>query len=238
MTTFVLVHGAWHGGWCWRHVADMLRAQGHQVFTPTMTGVGERSHLLHPNIDLDTQIADIVNLMKWEGLEDVVLCGHSYGGFVISGVAEIMQSALSSIVYLDAFFPDDGQSVADLADPEQAQIYTELVSAGMPIVPVPAAVFNVNEKDRAWVDSRCTAHPSRCFTQKIALTGARDRIARRTYILATDWVGFFAPFHERLKSTPGWQLHEMPCGHDAMIDMPKRLAEILIQSSVLGPMPG
>jgi pimeloyl-ACP methyl ester carboxylesterase len=113
--TFVLVHGAWHGGWCWRRVADRLTVNGHKVFTPTMTGLGERSHLLDGKISLDTHITDIVNVIKWEGLSDIVLVGHSYGGFIITGVAEQMPSVISSIVFLDAFVPDNGQSIADTA---------------------------------------------------------------------------------------------------------------------------
>src|ERR1700746_2403292 len=103
--TFVLVHGAWHGGWCWRRVADQLRREGHAVFTPTLTGLGERAHLLAPGIDLSPHVADIVNMMRWEGLSEVILCGRSYGGFVISGVAEAMAARIRSIVFLDAFLP-------------------------------------------------------------------------------------------------------------------------------------
>src|SRR5690349_3432057 len=112
--TFVLVHGAWHGGWCWRRVADRLRRDGHAVFTPTLTGLGERSHLLQPGVDLATHVADVVNLMQWEQLSDVVLCGHSYGGFVISGVAEQMSTAIRAIVFLDAFLPQNGDTILKL----------------------------------------------------------------------------------------------------------------------------
>src|SRR5262249_36325421 len=108
---FVLVHGGWLGGWCWRRVADRLRERGHVVFTPTLTGLGERSHLLSAGIDLDTHIADVVNVVKWERLNDVVLCGHSFSGFVISGVAEQIAPAIRSIVFLDAFVPSDGDSI-------------------------------------------------------------------------------------------------------------------------------
>src|SRR6202044_2874776 len=116
-STFVLVHGAWHGGWCWQRVAERLNRDGHRVFTPTLTGLGERSHLLRTGINLQTHIADVVNLMKWEGLTDVVLCGHSYGGFVVSGLAEQMASALGSIVFLDAFVPRDGEAALDITSP-------------------------------------------------------------------------------------------------------------------------
>ena len=112
--TFVLVHGAWHGGWCWRRVADRLRHDGHAVFAPTLTGLGERSHLLEPGIDLATHVADVVNLMQSERLSEVVLCGHSYGGFVISGVAEQMSAAIRAIVFLDAFLPQSGDTILKL----------------------------------------------------------------------------------------------------------------------------
>src|SRR5271157_4782762 len=115
--TFVLVHGAWHGGWCWRRVADRLRLDGHAVFTPMLTGLGERSHLLRPGIDLATHVADIVSVMRWEQLSEVVLCGHSYGGFVISGVAEMTLTRIRSIVFLDAFLPANSDTILKLTGP-------------------------------------------------------------------------------------------------------------------------
>jgi len=226
MATFVLVHGAWHGGWCWRRVADRLTANGHHVFRPTLTGVGERSHLLNPDIDLDTQITDVVNVMKWEGLTDVVLCGHSYGGFVISGVAEKMESAISSIVYVDAFLPDDGMALIDYVGSEQRQRHLDQARDGVPTPPNAAEFFAVNERDRAWVDSQCTPHPAKCFVQKPSLPGARDRIARKTYVFASGWNGHFGPFRDKAENDPSWRVIDVPCGHDIMIDMPERLAEI------------
>src|SRR2546430_11596775 len=115
--TFVLVHGAWHGGWCWRRVADLLQQRGHKVFTPTMTGWGERSHLIDGKINLTTHVTDIVNVIKWESLKDIVLVGHSYGGIIISGVAEAMRDAIGSIVFLDAFVPGNGDSVGARGPP-------------------------------------------------------------------------------------------------------------------------
>src|SRR5687768_1637622 len=111
---FLLVHGAWHGGWCWRRVADLLQANGHTAFTPTLTGLGERSHLMRAGINLTTHITDVVNVMKWEELSGIVLCGHSYGGMVVSGVAEQMADKIASIVFLDAFVPENGDAMADL----------------------------------------------------------------------------------------------------------------------------
>jgi pimeloyl-ACP methyl ester carboxylesterase len=177
--TFVLVHGAWHGGWCWLRVADRLRGGGHTVFTPTLTGLGERSHLLRAGIDLKTHIVDVVNVMKWEGLSDVVLCGHSYGGFVISGVAEQMAPAIRSIVFLDAFVPRNGECVLDLTGAAvQEGVRNALQRGDIVIPPRPAEAFGVNPADRAWVDRLCVGQPIGTFTDKIALTGARDRIAQ------------------------------------------------------------
>src|SRR4029079_17389554 len=109
--TFVLVHGAWHGGWCWRRVADRLEAQGHKVFSPTLPGLGERNHLMRAGINVSTHVTDVVNLIKWEGLSGIVLCGHSYGGLVVSGAAEQAAAVIGSIVFLDAFVPENGDSM-------------------------------------------------------------------------------------------------------------------------------
>ena len=140
--TFVLVHGAWHGGWCWRRVAERLTAKGHYVVAPTLSGVGERSHLRAEDIDLTTHVDDVVGEMKWKDLDDVVLVGHSYGGMVITGVAEQMRERIAAIVYLDAFMPGDGQALAD---------FRARTSWPEPVTPAPpAAYFHVNDKDIAW----------------------------------------------------------------------------------------
>lgn len=226
--TFVLVHGAWRGAWIWRQVADLLTARGHKVFAPTLTGVGARSHLLGPDINLDTHITDIVNEMKWEDLDDVVLCGHSYAGMVVSGVAEKMSAAISSIVLLDAFVPENGQSLFDLLSQERRDATLALIERGAIVQePIPAAVFGVTESKRAWVDSKCTPHPLRCFMQKIMLTGARERIPKKAYIFASGWDSHFRQFYAQKKAEPSWRTYEVACGHDVMVDMPERLAEIL-----------
>lgn len=227
--TFVLVHGAWHGGWCWQRVADRLRGNGDAVFTPTLTGLGERSHLLHAGIDLKTHIADVVNVMKWEGLADIVLCGHSYGGFVISGVAEEMASAIRSIVFLDAFVPRNGEAVLDLTGAAvQEAVRAAMQRGDIAIPPRPAEAFGVNAADRAWVDRLCVGQPIGTFTETVALSGARDRIARKAYIRAKSYANpGFDRAYGALKSDPSWRSFEVPCGHDVMVDMPERLSEIL-----------
>ena len=227
--TFLLVHGAWHGGWCWRRVAELLSARVHKVFTPTLTGLGARSHLLNDGIDLDTHIADIVNFIRWEDLADIVLCGHSYGGMVISGVVERSLPAISSIVFLDAFVPEDGEAIMDLSAPAAREaLMTALRQGGKTVPPRTAAMFKVNAKDRAWVDSLMVPHPIGTMTQKLKLTGARERVPRKTYIRAADYENAaFDRFCARLKSDPSWRVLEAPCGHDVMIDMPELLAGML-----------
>jgi pimeloyl-ACP methyl ester carboxylesterase len=229
--TFVLVHGAWHGGWCWRRVADLLQKQGHKVFTPTMTGLGERSHLIDGKVNLATHITDIVNVIKWEGLGDIVLVGHSYGGMIISGVAEQARDAIGSIVFLDAFVPDNGDSLAAKASQPVREAIASLVEKGETAMkPVSAAVFRVNEKDRAWVDAMCTPHPVATLTDKITVTGARDRVAKKAYIRAKGYPSVpFDGAQERLKADATWRVYELACGHDAMVDMPDRLTEILVE---------
>jgi pimeloyl-ACP methyl ester carboxylesterase len=230
MTTFVLVHGAWVGAWYWSRVAKSLTARQHEVVAPTLTGLGERSHLLNPEIDLETHILDVVNLMKWHELRDVVLVGHSYGGMVVSGVAERMEKSIASIVMLDAFFPADGQSLVDLQPAPLREAITKAARDGATALPaLPAATFNINENDRAWVDAKATPHPIRCFLQPSKLAGARDRIAKRTYIRAPDFPGmpFDAGMSEARKKE--WRMMEIAGGHIVMLDAPAQLTEMLVQ---------
>jgi pimeloyl-ACP methyl ester carboxylesterase len=229
--TFVLVHGAWHGGWAWRRVADRLRTRGHIVFTPTLTGLGERAHLLHPGIDASLHIADVLNVIRCERLDDFVLVGHSYGGCVVSGVAEAMPRAIRSIVFLDAFIPDNGDSTLDLVQPAVQEVIRAAIARGETTVPVrDAAAFKVNEKDRGWVDSLATPQPIGSMTEKLVLTGARDRIAKRTYIRASGYPNVsFEKAYARAKADPTWRTCDVPCGHDVMIDAPNRLTEILLE---------
>ncbi len=234
-STFVLVHGAWHGGWCWRRVEDLLRRRGHRVFAPTLSGVADRSHLADRGIDLSTHVADIANLLKWEELNDVVLCGHSYGGMVISGVAEAAApGAIGSIVYLDAFLPEDGHSLFDYTTVPGAEggPMVEQGEASGFISPIPAAAFGVNDKDSAWVDAMCTPQSYRCFIEKVRLAGAREAIPRKAYVLATSYPQMtFPTFAAKVKDDPAWRYYEVACGHDVMLDAPERLVEILEESA-------
>ena len=230
-TTFVLVHGAWRGGWCWRRVADLLERRGHKVYAPTLTGVADRSHLLAAGIGLDTHISDVANLLKWDELKGVVLCGHSYAGSVISGVAERMPDAIAALVFLDAFVPRNGQALVDLGAAEVGDPIRAAAQRGeISVPPIPAAVFGVNERDRAGLDAQCTPNPINCFLDPVTLTGARARVATKAYVRATGYPGttFEAP-HAVAKADPTWRNYEIPCGHDVMVDMPERVADILTE---------
>jgi pimeloyl-ACP methyl ester carboxylesterase len=232
MATFVLVHGAWHGAWCWRRVARLLTRAGHEVHTPTLTGVAERSHLLSPAVGLDTHILDVANDIKWQQLDGVVLVGHSYGGMVISGVAEKAESAIASLVMLDAFVPENGQALVDLQPSAMRESTLAAARDGATTLPPrPAEAFKVNEKDRAFVDAQCTPHPIQCFLQKLALTGARDRIARKTYIRAAGYPSLSFDAGLAGARAKNWRTHEVACGHDVMLDMPERLAELLQEAA-------
>ena len=231
--TFVLVHGAWHGGWCWRRVADRLERRGHKVYAPSLTGLADRAHLISSRVNVSTHITDIANLIRFEDLNEIVLVGHSYAGLVISGVAERAFAQIRSIVFLDAYVPQNGQSVYSLTSERLRETVNAAIKrgqTGMP--PARAAYFNVNEKDRAFVDSKCTPQPVGTYNESLTLTGARERIAKKTYIRAK---GFNAPGFDavvaRLRGDASWKIDEMPCGHDAMIDMPERLTELLLTAA-------
>jgi len=232
--TFVLVHGAWHGGWCWRRVADHLEKKGHKVFTPTLTGVGERSHLMSKDINLDTHITDLVNVFKWEDLKDVCLVVHSYGGWPGSGALEEIGDRVSSIVWLDAFKPENGQRSFDFASEFSRKALLASVEKGEPGRPSPkAADFRVNEKDRAWVDSKVTQQPNGVALQPIKLTGARERVASKTYIRAPKYPQpAFDKAYAECKADTSWRTFEAPnSGHDVMVDAPEWLVDVLLQVS-------
>ena len=234
MTTFVLVHGAWHGGWCYARTAKLLRAQGHDVFTPTMTGVGERSHLDMINVNLSLHIQDIVNVFKWEDLTDVVLCGHSYGGMVITGVADALADRIRSLVYLDAFVPEDGSTLWNHLGEAQREFFMAGVAknAGVKTDPIPGEAFAVNAKDLAWVNGKCVPMGVGCFLEPARLGGAYRQVAKRTYIYASGWSPSpFTAFYEKLKDDPAWKMQVSPVGHDVMVDDPKGLADMLIAAA-------
>jgi pimeloyl-ACP methyl ester carboxylesterase len=234
MANYLFVHGAWHGGWCWKRVARILRAAGHEVFAPTLTGLGEREHLLNANVGLDTHIQDVLGVLKYEDLNDVILVGHSYGGMVIAGVAEKASTRIGHLVYLDAFVPEDGKSLADYQPPEVLQMFhektqTEGEGFKLPCL-IPAEAFGVtNDDDLAWVRPRLNPHPLKTKLDAIHLTNPKVAEIAHTFIYCNKpAVGPFGQFADRLKNDDSWQYLEMATGHDAMITEPEKLAEIVL----------
>ncbi len=234
MSTFVLVHGAWHGSWCWKRVRRQLQAQGHEVFTPTLTGLAERSHLLSRSVNLSTHIDDVVNLIRWEELSDVTLCGHSYGGAVVTGVADRIPDRIRSLVYLDAFVLESGESVLQNVHASQRNMLIETTrkfGEGWKSPHIPAAVFKVNAGDCDWVDRQCTPHPLACFEEPLQLSGGLRKVKSITYIFATAWDDTpFPRAYERAKAK-GWRTVTMACGHEVMLDMPEALTQELVAAS-------
>jgi pimeloyl-ACP methyl ester carboxylesterase len=239
MATFVLVHGAWHGGWCYRDTAKALRAAGHTVFTPTHTGVGERAHQAAENITLETHIRDVCGCIEAEELNDVILCGHSYGGMVITGVADRLADRIKSLVYLDAFVPENGDSLIGLINkalpPEVAAVFvgsfrgTALEGRSGLMQPIPAEMFNIAQANRAWVDRRCVAQALATFELPALLSGDVNKVKQRLYILADGWdPSPFRHFAAKLEGQPGWRVTKLACSHDVMVDMPQELARELM----------
>jgi pimeloyl-ACP methyl ester carboxylesterase len=232
MGVFVLVHGAWHGGWCYQRVARHLRAKGHDVFTPTLTGLGERSHLLTDTIELDTHIQDILNVIRWEDLDDFVLCGHSYGGMVVTGVADAIPAKLSSLVYLDAYVPRDGESIWDyLSDQRRDTILKDAAPlGGSAVLPPPVEHFGVSERDRDWVRAKLTPQPMRTLRQAIRLKGGYGPLRRRVYVYATGPSSMEGHYQE-LHDDPAWTFHVTACGHEQMLDEPEEIAAVLLAAA-------
>jgi pimeloyl-ACP methyl ester carboxylesterase len=218
MTVYVLVHGAWHGGWCWRETARALRAAGHEVYTPTLTGLADRSHLMSETVDLSTHVADVVGLIKWEELQDVVLVGHSYAGKIITGVADQIPAAIAALVYLDAQVP----GVTGPLPPAVAE--------GLGFPPPPAAFFGVAEAHRERVDRLMTPQPAACRLQQWIPTGGADTVPRRAFYAAFGWESGerSRATLEQLKADPRWELRSTEQGHDLMVDDPDGLAEYLL----------
>ena len=239
MATFVLVHGAWHGGWCYRDTAAALRAAGHTVFTPTHTGLGERAHQAGQNVTLETHVRDVCGCIEAEELNDVILCGHSYGGMVITMVADRLPERIKALAYLDAYVPEHGESLIDqyhraLAPEQAAQATARVRSAarasgdGM-MPPRPAEAFNVTPARRAWVDRRCVPQALATFEMPVLLTGASARVTQRLYILADGWdPSPFRHFAAKFEGAPGWRVTKLPSSHDVMVDLPHELARELL----------
>ena len=235
MATYVLVHGGGHGGWCYQRVAPILTSAGHEVYTPTMTGLGERAHLVSPEIDLDTHITDVAAVLHYEDLRDVILVGHSYGGMVITGVADRSADRVGELVYLDAANPVDGQSLVDIAGPmmEAARSSGRVVDGvEMVLLPGPDAglFYGVTDPDDvAWMQDKLTPHPWKCFAQPLRLTNesALWQIPQ-SHIVCTSTL----PARDRElieKARASGRLWDIDTGHDLMITEPQAVADALLQ---------
>ncbi|MBB1155512.1 MULTISPECIES: alpha/beta fold hydrolase [Amycolatopsis] len=220
MTTYVLVPGACHGGWCFDRLTGQLRDRGHGVLPLTLTGLSERQHLLHSGVNLDTHIEDLVRALRAEQVEHAVLVGHSYGGMVITGAADRVPELVDALVYLDAFVPENGDSCWSLTDDRQREWYLSVGETGYAVPPLP------------FFDPRASAHPLATLLQSIRLDGDLSRFRRRDYVYATMWDGGspFEPTYRRLVDDPQWNVHALDSKHDLMRDAPDELLRILLDA--------
>ncbi|HET7765696.1 MAG TPA: alpha/beta fold hydrolase [Burkholderiales bacterium] len=231
MTTFVLVHGAWSGGWKWRLVAPLLRLSGHEVFAPTLTGLGERAHLARPDIDLGLQVQDVVALLEMEDLRDIVLVGHSYGGMVVTGAAERAPQRIRRLVYLDAFVPEDGKCALDYVVAERAARFREEGERTGFVSPPPASLWGVVSPEHvAFARQRERPHPYRCFTERLRRANSSAAALPKTFIYCSSpATGTFDQFAAKYRKDPAWRFHELKTGHDSMILVPQELAALLLR---------
>ncbi|MEO9633310.1 MAG: alpha/beta fold hydrolase [Parasphingorhabdus sp.] len=241
--TYILVHGAWHGGWCWRDICKPLENMGHRVFTPTLTGLADRKHLLSAQVGLSTHIADITNLIDQHDLKEITLVGHSYGGMVITGVADALKERLRHIVYLDAALPKDGQSMITqgperspdiLANTEQG--LRALVADGIAMSSLLPEMLGIPEDHPSydWVSQNMSPHPLKSWLDPIDLPNGGSNGLSRTYIHCTDPVlqnASFAWHAEQVQANEQWQYHALETGHEAMITAPAELLSILTNIS-------
>jgi pimeloyl-ACP methyl ester carboxylesterase len=230
--TFLLVHGAWHGGWCWRPVAERLRKAGHEVFAPSLTGLGERRHLASSRVDLETHIADIAGIIEMEDIRGIVLVGHSYGGMVVTGVADRMADRIKRLVYLDAFVPENGKCLLDYAVPERAaRMRHEGERTGF-VTPPPMSLWGLKSPEHLdFVGPREVRHPFATMEQPIRLENPAEWAhLQKTYVYCSSpATGSFDQFAAKYRNAPNWRFHELKTGHDAMILMPDEVTKLLME---------
>lgn len=221
MATVVLVHGAFHGGWCWRQAARLLRAEGHEVYTPTLTGLADRSHLLSAAVDLDVHIADIVNLLTWEELSGVVLVAHSYGGLPVTGAADACAERLAALVYLDAYTPEDGQSGMAVRSAEPGFVPLAEPLDGIALPPPPAEVFGLQGALAERTARLLTPHPLATMTQPIRLSGAWLQVPRKLYVRTAQFPApYFDRYYEAAAADPAWVAVRADLPHNVLMTDP------------------
>jgi pimeloyl-ACP methyl ester carboxylesterase len=230
MATFVLVHGSCHGGWCWKKVIPLLTSHSHRVNTPTLTGLGERSHLVRKDIDLSTHVLDVIQVFEYEDLDDVILVGHSYGGMVIGGVAEKIPNRIKGLVYLDGYIPKDGKTAFDLVpgleDVYKTRSFSKQGKEWL-VQPYDPIVWGVtNTEDIAWMKRHLSPMPWHTHDQPIRINNPEARIIPKSYISCTEYKDFHF-MAQRAKLQLGWDYHELKTGHDAMIIAPNEFVQVL-----------
>ena len=227
--TYLVAHGAWSAGWAWKKMHPLLTAAGHRLVTPTYTGLGERTHLADPSNGLETHIQDILGVIQYEDLRNVVLIGHSYGGMVATGVADRAPDRISQLIYLDAFVPRDGQSLFDLVPPEGREAMRRSVTEGdgWRVRPNPTPP-DTSDADIAWIADRRVAQSIKCFETPVRLVNGETKLPR-IYIYCTRIApaDTFGPFAGRAKTEPGWRYHEIDASHSPHITAPEALAALL-----------
>lgn len=232
MATFVLVHGMWHGGWCWKRVTPLLRAAGHEVHTVTLTGLGERSHLHYPDIDMNTHIQDVVGVLEFEDLKQVLLIGHSLSGYMVPAVAECVPERIAHIINLDGWFPIDGKSIRELM-PDYWKDFRQRAQAHGDewwVPPIPEWTFGLTGDDLEWLTSKLTAHPLKTWETPFRFTNPAARSIPRTLIRCIEGSSPGDIEDEKQDClTMGWQYRTLLTNHDAMILAPKELTELLLK---------
>jgi pimeloyl-ACP methyl ester carboxylesterase len=231
MTDFVLVHGAWHGAWCWRKILPSLGAKGHRAFAVTLTGVGEREHLMSSSVRLATHIDDVVSVIETEELARVVLVGHSYAGLLITAVADRCAERIVRLVYLDAIIPHSGESWSSSHDESTRQARRAGIARDGIIPPPPSSAYGLTGEDAAWVDRRQRPHPGGVYDDVLQFDEARVASLSRTFVDCTSpALPAIEKSRQRVRSEPGWQVLEIATGHDPMISAPTQLLDILVQA--------
>jgi pimeloyl-ACP methyl ester carboxylesterase len=226
MTTYVLIPGACHGAWCFDDLAAALRGEGHRALAYTLTGVAERAHLAHAGVNLDTHITDVVAALSADtDTDDLVLVGHSYGGMVITGVADRLPDRVDALVFVDALVPRNGESCWDLVNDAERQWYVSVDDTGYSVPPLP------------FFDPRASAHPLASLLQRLSVSGDLSRFRRRDFLYALDWPGEspLRPSYDRVRDDPEWNVHELDGKHNLMRDNPDDLLRILLDVSSSAP---
>ena len=225
--TFLVCHGAWSGGWAWKKMHPLMQAAGHRLITPTYTGLGERVHLANGSISLETHIEDMLNVVKFEDLRDIVLLGHSYGGMGATGVADRARDRVAQLIYLDAFVPEDGQSLLDLNEADRQRM-NELVKDGGWRVPPRPLSPDTPAADAEWLNARRVDMPVKCFDTRLELHGGRLTLPR-SYIYATRITpaDTFGQFARRTKNEAGWRYFEIDSTHTPNVTAPETLMALL-----------